>query len=105
MFVWMYACVYGCMRVCMHVHMYMYAGMPHSLLCVCMHARGRACVMLLLICFSNNCNLFKHLIFFHFVLLNNFVHLRVTLMVCFKANFLLRTVKYYVASGQHNCPC
>ena len=36
-------------------------------------------------------------VFFLFLFLNSFVHSHVTLMVCFKANFLLRTVKYLLS--------
>ena len=42
-----------------------------------------------------SCNLFKHPFFFF---LNSFVHAHITLIVFFKANFLLnlRAIKYYL---------
>ena len=65
--------------------------------CVCPYCY----FMLLLTCFSCNCNYHTFLLsFFSFILfyffLNSFVHSHVTLMVSVKANFLLRTITYYL---------
>ena len=94
------ACVYAHTRV--HVHGRATCSLSH----VCVYVRVCVCVctyiMLLLTCFSYNFNLFKH--FFLFLFLNSFVHSHVTLMVCFKANFLLRTfitIKYYMQACTH----
>ena len=58
--------------------------------------------------FSYSSNLFKHFVFLCICLtLNyhtfnlNFIHLHVTLMVCFKADFLLRTLKCHLETPMH----
>ena len=68
--------------------------------CVCTHARAcmhaglRVCIYMLLMllstCFSYNCNCLNTF----FIFLNSSEQLHVTLMVCFKASFLLMTIKY-----------
>ena len=100
------ACVCACMcvQVRRHATCALSPSLPlsHVWVWVCACVRTYVCayiyiyicyLMLLLTCFSNNCNLFKKKSFL-FVFLNSFVHSHVTLMVCFKANFLLRTIKY-----------
>ena len=68
-------------------------------MCVCVCARVRAYVHMLSYVVIN---LFLAIIviclntFILFVFLNSFVRSHVTLVVCFKANFLLRTIKYYL---------
>ena len=98
---WPVAAVHVCMCVCTHICTCTWAChmLSHVCVCVCVYVCVCAYIMLLLTCFSYNCNLFKH--FFLFVFLNSFVHSHVTLMVCFKANFLLRTIKYYIYLCRH----
>ena len=98
-------CVFGCVCVCVYVCVFVCVCV-RLCVCVCVYAGGRvgvcAYVMLLLTGFSHNCDLFKHHFFSFcfvcclFVLLNSFVHSHLTLTVCFKANFLLRTINYYL---------
>ena len=60
------------------------------------------CVCVLLTTY--NCNVLNIFCFvFVFVFLNSFVHSNVTLVVCFKANFLLRTIKHYLISYSVLC--
>ena len=62
-------------------------------MCVCMHVFRHACVHVILCCYKIVLAIIViclNIFFLLFVFLNSFVHLQVTLMVCFKANFLLR---------------
>ena len=99
-------CVCTCAHVCGCVHN---VSMPPSLsnvcvcvyVCACMCVHACMCACYVVIVFSYNCKLFKD--FFSLwtcLTLNyymfNFIHLHAMLMVCFKANFLLRTMKYFI---------
>ena len=62
--------------------------------------------------FSCNRDLFKKKIFTYICLMLNyhtfnlsFIHLHVTLMIRFRANFLLRTIKYYFIVDLEACTC
>ena len=78
-----------------HTHICYALSLSLMCVCECMHICVCEYVMLLLTCFSYKLMVFKHFFFPSFFLpLNSFVHSHVTLMVCFKANFLLRTIKY-----------
>ena len=98
-------CVCTCAHVCGCVYTCEHAILSLWCVCVCVCMCVRACVCMcacyVVIVFSYNCKLFKDFCSLWTCLtlkyyMFNFIHLHAMLMVCFKANFLLRTMKYYI---------
>ena len=105
-------CVYMYVWVHAHtsVHVCRHATRSLSVMCVCVctcvHVGVHVCIcylMLLLTCFSYNCNCWNTFFFF-FLFSWTVLFSHVTLVVCFKANPLLRTMKYYLTSVSSATP-